>query len=261
MGNSVSTSTRIYGWLLRLYPSRFRLEYGNEMATVFRDLCHDEYQHNGALGVIGVWAETVPDLVVSVSDEHAQEDFQMAKTNLIRVLAIAGIVGGALWIAFGVLANMRPAGVPGGAYRATDDLLTLFFLGALGLAAGLLGVYLHSAGRWATPPRLTLLVSLAGVAWSFATTVIFKTNFYVWVGGWFTFMLGALFTGLLLIANPTARQWAALFITLAVTTFLFNFEDWRVLFGVVAGIVVIVISALTLSSSLNRQSGPPIATA
>ena len=182
----------------------------------------------------------------------------MAKTTLIRILAVAGIVGGALWIAFSVLANMRAPGIPGGGYRNADDLLPLFFIGALGLAVGLLGVYLHSAGRWTAPPRLTLLVSLAGVAWSFASTVIFKADFYVWIGGWFTFMVGALLTGLLLIANSMARQWAMLFVALAITTFLFNIEDWRVLFGAAAGIVAIAISALVLGSTLNRQSEPPI---
>jgi hypothetical protein len=211
--------------------------------------------------MVSVWAETVPDLVVSVTDEHAQEDFQMAKTTLIRILAVAGIVGGALWIAFSVLANMRAPGVAGGASRNADDLLPLFFTGALGLAIGLLGVYLHSAGRWAAPPRLTLLVSLAGLAWSFVSSVIFKANFYVWIAGWFTFMLGALLTGLLLIAHSATRQWAILFVALAITTFLFNLEDWRVLFGAAAGIVSIAISTLVLSSTFNHQSEPAVAAA
>lgn len=257
----LSFSTRVYRSLLRLYPSRFRAEYEAEMARVFRDACRDQYQQHGALGVAAVWAETVPDIVVSVTDEHAQEEFQMAKTNLIRMLAIGGMVGGALWIAFSVLANMRAPGTLGGDYRNADDLLPLFFIGALGLAVGLLGVYLHSAGRWTAPPRLTLLVSLAGVAWSFASTVIFKADFYVWIGGWITFMLGTLSTGLLLIANPTTRQWATLFVALAITTFLLNIEDWRVLFGAAAGIVTIAISALVLASSLSRRSEPPVAMA
>jgi len=43
--------------------------------------------------------------------------------------------------------------------------------------------------------------------------------------------------------------------------FMFNIEDWRALFGAVAGILMIAISALLLSGSLNRQSEPPVGTA
>lgn len=106
----------------------------------------------------------------------------MAKTNLIRGPAIAGLIGGALWIAFSVLANMRPAGVPGGAYRDVDDLAPLLLLG-LGLgAAGLLGIYLRPARGWPTPSRFMLLLAAAGGLWA-AFSPLFTTNWGVMMSG------------------------------------------------------------------------------
>ena len=35
-------SEKIYAWLLRLYPSRFREEYGEAALELFRDRAHDE---------------------------------------------------------------------------------------------------------------------------------------------------------------------------------------------------------------------------
>ena len=35
-------SEKIYAWLLRLYPSRFREAYGDEAVQLFRDRARDE---------------------------------------------------------------------------------------------------------------------------------------------------------------------------------------------------------------------------
>lgn len=258
MNDSVSLSHRFYRFLLRAYPPSFYAEYGDEMALTFRDSCRAEYRQHGALGVIGKWAETVPDFVVSVADEHSQEEFQMAKTTLIRGLAIAGLIGGALWIAFSVLANMRPAGVPGGAYRDVDDL-TPFLLFGVGLgAAGLLGIYLRPARSWPTPSRFMLLLAVAAGLWT-AFSPLFTTNFFVMLAGFLVQIGGLSLAGLMLLAQPATRQWAILFIALAVTMFMFNTEDSRALFGAVAGILNIALFALLLGGSLNRQSEPPLA--
>ncbi len=259
MNDSVSISQRFYRFLLRAYPPSFYAEYGGEMALTFRESCRAEYQRRGALGVIGKWAETVPDFVVSVADEHLQEEFQMAKTTLIRILAVAGIVGGALWIAAGIMLFMRAPGGPGG-YRESNDLTPLLLFGVGLSSAGLLGIYLRPAGSWPTPSRFLLLLAVAGGLWT-TFSPLFTTNFFVMLAGMLVQIGGLSLVGLMLMAQPATRQWAILFIALAVTMFMFNIEDWRALFGAVAGILMIAISALLLSGSLNRQSEPPVGTA
>ena len=143
----VSLSHRFYSLLLNAYPPGFQSEYGQEMARVFRDSCRADYRQRGAVGLVGQWTATLPDLVVSLADEHPREGFQMAKTNLIRVLTLAGIVGGALWIAAGVLLWTRPPGLSAG-YREADDLMPLLFLGMGCLAAGLPGIFLGPGRQW-----------------------------------------------------------------------------------------------------------------
>ena len=184
----------------------------------------------------------------------------MAKTNLVRILAVAGIVGGALWIAAGVMLFMRAPGIPGGAYRNTDDLTPLLF-NAFGLgAAGLLGIYLHPARSWPTPSRFMLLLAVAGGLWA-AFSPLFTTNWGVMMSGAWVHAGGLSLAGLMLLAQPATRQWAILLIALPVTMFMFNTEDWRALFGAVVGILDIALFALLLGGSLNRQSEPPIGTA
>lgn len=255
MNDSVSLSHRFYRFLLRAYPPSFYAEYGDEMALTFRDSCRTEYRQHGALGVMGKWAETVPDIIVSMADEHSQENFQMAKTTLIRVLAVAGIVGGALWIASGVMLFMRAPGIPGG---EADYLLPLIAFGPV--TAGLLGVYLHPARSWPIASKFTLLLAVAGGLW--ATFIpLFITNFWLVMMLGFLVQIGGLsLVGLMLLAQPATRQWAILFIALAVTMFMLNGEEnWRGLFVAVAGILYIALFALLRGGSLNRQSEPPLA--
>jgi hypothetical protein len=58
-------SERIYGWLLTLYPRRFRQEYGEAMRQVFRDRLKTE-------NLLALWAEVLRDLAVSVPREHCR---------------------------------------------------------------------------------------------------------------------------------------------------------------------------------------------
>ena len=250
MNDSVSLSHRFYRFLLRAYPSSFYAEYGDEMALTFRDSCRAEYRQHGTLGVIGKWAETVPDFVVSLADEHSQENFQMAKTNLIRGLAIAGLIGGALLIASGVMQFMR----------APDNTALIFI--AIGLvSAGLLGIYLHPAGSWPTASKFTLLLAVAGGLWVMFIPLVITHFWYVMMLGLFVQMGGLFLVGLMLLGQPATRQWAIVFIALAAAMFMVNGEEnWRGLFIAVAGILDIVLCALLLGGSLNRQSEPPLAT-
>ncbi|MBI3244697.1 MAG: hypothetical protein HYZ49_20655 [Chloroflexi bacterium] len=258
MKDSVSLSHRLYRFLLRAYPPSFYAEYGDEMALTFRDSCRAEYRRHGAAGVIGRWVETVPDFIVSVLDEHSQENFQMAKTNLVRILAVAGIVGGALWVAFSVILFMRPPGIPGGASQEASDFTPLLLFGVGLGTAGLLGAYLRPGRQWPILSRLMLLLGVAGGLWAVISPA-FTNSFYIMLAGFLVQVGGLALAGLLLLAQSASRQWAVLFIGLAAAMFMFNTEDWRALFGVVAGALVIAISAQVLDGSLNGQNEPPVA--
>lgn len=251
----LSFSTRAYRWLLRLYPAHFRNEYESEMTRVFRDTCRDYYRARGAVGLATAWVETVPDLIVSVTDEHSQENFKMAKTNLIRGLAIAGMIGGALWIAASVLLLMRTNG-----NRLANDLGPLLMIGTSFSSLGLLGVYLKPGQSWPALSKFTLVLAVAGGFWA-AFSLLVVDNWLLMLVGYFVQVGGLIMTSLILLRSIATRQWAVLFIVVAVSMFAFNTEDWRALFGAVAGIFTIVISALLLDRALNRQGEPPIAMA
>jgi hypothetical protein len=60
-------SEKIYAWLLRLYPSRFREEYGEAALELFRDRASDE---RGFLARLRLWLDLVRDLAVSIPREY-----------------------------------------------------------------------------------------------------------------------------------------------------------------------------------------------
>jgi peptidase S41-like protein len=60
-------SEKIYAWLLRLYPSRFREAYGQEALQLFRDRSRDE---TGFLLRLRLWADLLSDLALSVPREY-----------------------------------------------------------------------------------------------------------------------------------------------------------------------------------------------
>ncbi|HYY72266.1 MAG TPA: S41 family peptidase [Candidatus Bathyarchaeia archaeon] len=57
----------IYAWLLRLYPSHFREEYGEEILQLFRDRTRDE---TGFYRRMRLWLDLVADLAISVPREY-----------------------------------------------------------------------------------------------------------------------------------------------------------------------------------------------
>lgn len=64
-------SEKLYAWLLRLYPSRFRETYGEEALQLVRDRCRDE---PGFLPRLRLWLDLLGDLAVSLPREYF--DFQ-----------------------------------------------------------------------------------------------------------------------------------------------------------------------------------------
>ena len=60
-------SERLYSWLLRLYPSRFREAYGNEALQLFRDRARNE---KGFVFCLRLWFDLLVDLAFSVPRQH-----------------------------------------------------------------------------------------------------------------------------------------------------------------------------------------------
>lgn len=60
-------SEKIYAWLLRLYPSRFREEYGDAALELFRDRANDE---RGFFRRLRLWLDLLSDLAVSIPREY-----------------------------------------------------------------------------------------------------------------------------------------------------------------------------------------------
>jgi len=68
---AVGTSERAYRSLLRAYPRELRDEYGDEMARLFRDLCREELEDGGGLGLAALWARTLPESLYTALKERS----------------------------------------------------------------------------------------------------------------------------------------------------------------------------------------------
>src|SRR4051812_39657325 len=103
------TSERLYSALLHLYPTRFRMDYGDAMLDAFRAARRDT-------PLIPFWFLMASDLCRSVCQEHVREAspglIHVARCTLAAVLAMTSLVGGG---AVGFAAWGNPA-------RVSDEL-------------------------------------------------------------------------------------------------------------------------------------------
>ncbi len=63
-------SERAYRALLFAYPRGFRREYGQEMACAFADLCEEERERRGTIGLLLLWARALLDLFANALAER-----------------------------------------------------------------------------------------------------------------------------------------------------------------------------------------------
>jgi putative ABC transport system permease protein len=64
-----SFSHRLYHWFLRLFPSEFRGDFGDDMSQVFRDE-HRDASRRGRGAMAGLWLRTIRGLAALASREH-----------------------------------------------------------------------------------------------------------------------------------------------------------------------------------------------
>src|SRR5438067_1513347 len=102
VGNlTVQYSERVYHALLSLYPVRFRIRFGAEMAQLFRDCCHDALKKGQIAVVMAFWFQAFRDLFLSVLRERQRELIGPLNVNhplvgVIDLLLIPAMVAGNL---------------------------------------------------------------------------------------------------------------------------------------------------------------------
>ena len=84
-GHGPGRSGRLYQVLLLMYPKEFRRRYGPHMVQVFGDLCRQERERAGQIGVALLWARTVLDLLRTAASERTR-----TATGATFVLPVAG---------------------------------------------------------------------------------------------------------------------------------------------------------------------------
>ena len=127
--------SRIYGGLLRLYPTTFRARYGEEMVVLFGDQLRDARSGSGNGGVAATWVRTLIDLARSAVGEHLRRDRTVAQsltafepTRSMRLLGLVGVVGGVVLLWAFISLN------PFGDRLANTMRLATFWLGGMAIA-------------------------------------------------------------------------------------------------------------------------------
>ena len=74
-------SEKIYSFLMRLYPARFREEYGDEALQLFRDRSRDE---RGFFRRLRLWLDLLADLAISVPQTYGHIQPELAAASALR---------------------------------------------------------------------------------------------------------------------------------------------------------------------------------
>lgn len=130
-------AVRAYGVLTRLYPRRFRDEYGIDMVSMFRDQSRDE----SAWRVV---CRSAIDLAITIPTQHLEASMRRNPSPLVPITYLAIALAGVLLAVIG-------------GTNATTAIIGL----AIALGAGTIGVI---SWRRATPVRET---TLTGHWWKF----------------------------------------------------------------------------------------------
>jgi hypothetical protein len=173
---AVGTSERAYRWLLRVYPRELRDGYGDEMARCFRDLCREELEDGGGLGLAALWARTMPELFYTALKERSTMLNRNAYRFAVGVALAAAFV--LVWLSLGV-----------GIIGADGDPANTMYFGVL--AVGIVGAIVarfrpHGMARalFATALAQALVAAIAliaglGLPWSPPLEILALNGFFV----------------------------------------------------------------------------------
>jgi hypothetical protein len=173
---AVGTSERAYRSLLRAYPRELRDEYGDEMARCFKELCREELEDGGGLGLAVLWARTLPELLYTALKERSN----MSDRNAYRFAAGVALAAGLLlvWLSLGV-----------GIIGADGDPANTMYFGVVGV--GIIGAIVarfrpHGMARalFATALAQALVAVIAlifglGLPWSPPVEILILNGFFV----------------------------------------------------------------------------------
>jgi hypothetical protein len=151
---------RVYRFLVRAYPPRFRERYGHELALAFRDAHRDA--ERGARGArFRFWIGIVLDLARSVPAQRvgalrrSWEHLAPPTEGLMKTMGILAVLIGALQ-AINAVVELSASGVHAGAFPLGVVFLALL-LGVLLVGAG---VAMLGRSRLASP-----LAQASAIAW------------------------------------------------------------------------------------------------
>jgi hypothetical protein len=82
-------AVRTYRACTRLYPSRFRTEYGADLVALFRDQCRDE-------PLWRVLSRVAVDLAITIPSQHLETNMRRSNRRLVPFTYIAVAAGGLL---------------------------------------------------------------------------------------------------------------------------------------------------------------------
>ena len=173
---AVGTSERAYRSLLRVYPRGLRDEYGDEMARCFKELCREELEDGGGLGLAVLWARTLPELFYTALKERSN----MSDRNAYRFAAGVALAAALLlvWLSLGV-----------GIIGADGDPANTMYFGVVGV--GIIGAIVarfrpHGMARalFATALAQALVAVIAlifglGLPWSPPVEILILNGFFV----------------------------------------------------------------------------------
>jgi hypothetical protein len=199
----IALSERAYRALLIVYPADYRREYGPWMAQMFRDVCRDAYQQQGAAGIVLWWCTTLFDLALTAFEQRRKGGFRMSKSMWIRLSGTLLILGGA----FGSLAAFSQL-QPDDHYRyygIYQALMLLLAPGFLFTGLGCIGLALRYERTLGTVSQWALILSGVGalvMALGVTVTQIREEWWNIWYAGGVVHTLALTAFGLLHLRKP-----------------------------------------------------------